>query len=162
MWRKRNLIIASVIIVVVIAASVGFYELGLNQGRDMGYQTGFSKGSSSILIRMGSLIDLHPNNTVIITPSPVFLPNNVTLVYSFGVSSPKSPNATVDMIIYGVGASGSPQLLFNAGCRQSDSGSASLSTKNGNIELEIIFTANPNNNGTASLQFTRPLRLVSN
>ena len=150
------------VIVVVISASVGFYELGLNQGKDIGYQTGFSNGSNSILIQMDTQIDLQQNGTVIITPPPVFLPNNVTLVYSFSISYPNSSNETVDMIIYGVGAAGSPQLLFNTGYHHNDSGSKPLSTKNRNIELEIIFRANPNNNATVALQFTSPLRLAFN
>ena len=54
MWRKRDLIIASVVIVALISTSVGFYELGLNHGKDIGYQYGFSQGSRSILIESHS------------------------------------------------------------------------------------------------------------
>ncbi len=83
MWRKRNLIIASAPNAVVISASIGFYELGLNQGKDIGYQNGFSQGSSSVLIQMVTMISLKQNSTVIINVLPFFLPYNVALVYSF-------------------------------------------------------------------------------
>ena len=51
MWRKRDLIIATVVTVALISASIGFYELGLNQGKDLGNQNGFSQGSSSTIIQ---------------------------------------------------------------------------------------------------------------
>jgi hypothetical protein len=160
MWRKRDLIIASLVIIALISSSVGFYELGLNQGKDIGYQNGFSQGSSSVLVQMGTMISLKQNSTVIIDVFPFFLPYNVTLVYSFYVDNLLGQNETVDMTIYGVGDSGIPQLLFNTGYVNNDSGIKPLSTKN--IEPEIIFTANPNNNAAAVLQFTSPLRLAFN
>ena len=160
MWRKRDLIIAFVAIVALISASVGFYELGLNHGKDVGYQNGFSQGSSSVLIQAGTMIGLKQNSTVIINVLPFFLPYNVTLVYSFHVVNLAGQNETVDMTIYGVGSSGSPQLLLNTGYLNNDSGIKPLLTKNS--EPEIIFTANPNNNATAVLQFTSPLRLMFN
>ncbi|MCL4438440.1 MAG: hypothetical protein M1616_03655, partial [Candidatus Thermoplasmatota archaeon] len=80
MWRKRDLIIATVVTVALISASVGFYELGLIHGKDIGYQDGFSRGSSSVLVQAGTMIDLKQNSTVIINVLPFFLPYNVTLV----------------------------------------------------------------------------------
>ena len=160
MWRKRDLIIATVVTVALISASVGFYELGLIHGKDIGYQDGFSRGSSSVLVQAGTMIDLKQNSTVIINVLPFFLPYNVTLVYSFFVVNLPGQNQTVNMAIYGVGSSGSPKMLFSTGYVNNDSGIKPLYTKN--FEPEIIFTANPNNNTTAVLQFTTPLRLMFN
>ena len=160
MWRKRDLILATAVTVALISASIGFYELGFNHGKDVGYQNGFSQGSNSVLIQAGTMIGLKQNSTVIINVLPFFLPYNVTLVYSFYVVNPPGQNETVDMTIYGVDDSGSPQLLFNTGYLNNDSGIKPLYTKN--FELEIIFKANPNNNATAVLQFTTPLRLMFN
>jgi len=106
------------------------------------------------------MIGLKQNSTVIINVLPFFLPYNVTLVYSFHVVNLPGQNETVDMTIYGVDDSGSPQMLFNTGYLNNDSGIKPLSTKN--FEPEIIFTANPNNNAIAVLQFTSPLRLMFN
>ena len=160
MWRKRDLILATAVTVALISASIGFYELGFNHGKDVGYQNGFSQGSNSVLIQAGTMIGLKQNSTVIINVLPFFLPYNVTLVYSFYVVNPPGQNETVDMTIYGVDDSGSSQLLFNTGYLNNDSGIKPLYTKN--IEPEIIFKANPNNNATAVLQFTTPLRLMFN
>ena len=160
MWRKRDLILATAVTVALISASIGFYELGFNHGKDVGYQNGFSQGSNSVLIQAGTMIGLKQNSTVIINVLPFFLPYNVTLVYSFYVVNPPGQNETVDMTIYGVDDSGSPQLLFNTGYLNNDSGIKPLYTKN--IEPEIIFKANPNNNAAAVLQFTSPLRLMFN
>ena len=160
MWGKRNMIIATAVIVALISASIGFYQLGLNHGKDIGYQNGFSQGSSSVLIQAGTMIGLKQNSTIIINVLPFFLPYNVTLVYSFHVVNLAGQNETVQMLVYGVGSSGSPQLLFNTGYLNNDSGIKPLFTKK--FEPEIIFTANPNNNATAVLQFTTPLRLMFN
>ena len=160
MWRERDLIIATVVTVALISASVGFYELGLIHGKDIGYQNGFSRGSSSVLVQAGTMIGLKQNSTVIINVLPFFLPYNVTLMYSFFVVNLPGQNETVNMGIYGVGSSGSPQMLFSTGYVNNDSGIKPLYTKN--FEPEIIFTANPNNNATAVLQFTSPLRLMFN
>ena len=160
MWRKRDLIIATVVTVALISASVGFYELGLNHGKDVGYQNGFSQGLSSVLIQEGTMIGLKQNSTVIINVLPFFLPYNVTLVYSFYVVNLQGQNETVDMTVYGVGSSGSPPMLFNTGYVNNDSGLKPLYLKN--FVPEIIFTANPNNNATAFLQFTTPLWLMFN
>ena len=160
MWRKRDLIIATVVTVALISTSVGFYEIGLNHGKDVGYQNGFSQGSSSVLIQAGTMISLKQNSTVIINVLPFFLPYNVTLVYSFYVENLPGQNETVNMDIYGVGSSGSPQMLFNTGYVNNDSGIKPLSTKN--FDPEIIFIANPTNNAKAVLQFTAPLRLMFN
>ncbi len=53
-----------------------------------------------------------------------------------------------------------PLLLFNTGYVNNDSGIKPLSAEN--IEPEIIFKANPNNNAAAVLQFTSPLRIAFN
>jgi hypothetical protein len=81
-------------------------------------------------------------------------------VYSFYVENLPGQNETVNMDIYGVGSSGSPQMLFNTGYVNNDSGIKPLSTKN--FDPEIIFIANPNNNAKAVLQFATPLRLMFN
>ncbi|MCL5782595.1 MAG: hypothetical protein M1476_01635 [Candidatus Thermoplasmatota archaeon] len=155
MWRKRNLLITSVVIVAVISASIGFFELGLNQGEAIGYQTGFSNGSNTILIQSLTQVELQANQTVTIVTQP-FSANNINVYYSFVIADPYSQNATVEMSI---SASGHP--LFDTGYHSTDSGNASLSTANLNV-LTITFRANQNNGGPIILEFNSPLRISFN
>ena len=162
MWGKRNMIIASVVIAVVISASVGFYEIGFGQGNSFGYLNGLSQGRSSVIVQMQTQIHLKPNSTDLFFPPDYLLPNNVTLQYSFSINYPNSQNETVQMLVYGVGSSGSPQLLFNTGYHYNASGVVPLSTKNGSIAFDILFKANPNNSMSIDLDFLSPLMFLFN
>ncbi len=159
MWRKRDLIIASVVIVALISASVGFYELGLNQGKDLGYQNGFSQGSSSTIIQSFTQIQMLPNNTVLINTQP-FSANNITVVYSFFVSGAVQ-NKTVDMSVSAWEASGPGKALFSTNYQSNDSGNVYLPANNLS-QLVITFRASPHNSGTVDLVFNSPLRIVFN
>ena len=57
MRSKRNLLVTSVIIMIVFA-SMGFFETGHNQGVDMEYQNGFSNGTNTILIQWFTQIEM--------------------------------------------------------------------------------------------------------
>lgn len=152
MSRKTNLFVA-LSVVIVISASVGFYELGLSRGEAAGYQNGFSDGSNSVLIQMQTDVDLQVNQPLYITTLP-FNANHVILSYSFFVIS-NSQNNAVEMYI---NAPGEP-ILFSTGYHSNDTGGVKLSTSNIG-QLAITFTANPNNTGTVVLEFTGPLRMT--
>ena len=158
MWRKRDLIIASVVIVALISASVGFYELGLNQGKDLGYQNGFSQGSRSVLIQSFSQFSLPPNGTILINTYP-FSTSNVSVEYSFYVVNGPGQNQTVNMIIVGWKNSSSEKFLFSTGYKPNDTGIVNL-TKVSAVEIE--FRANPNNKAKIDLEFTYPLQIIFN
>jgi len=55
MRSKRNLLVTSVIIMIVFA-SMGFFETGHNQGEDMEYQN--SNGTNTILIQWFTQIEM--------------------------------------------------------------------------------------------------------
>ena len=159
MWRKRDLIIATVVTVALISASIGFYELGLNQGKDIGYQNGFSQGSSSTIIQSFTQIQMLPNNTVMINTQP-FSANNITVEYSFFVSG-AGQNQTVDMSVSAWEVSGSGKALFSTNYKSNESGNVYLPAKNLS-QLVITFTANPHNSGVIDLVFNGPLLILFN
>ncbi|MCL4340844.1 MAG: hypothetical protein M1431_01930, partial [Candidatus Thermoplasmatota archaeon] len=81
MVEKRIILFVSFAVIVVIAASVGFYEFGLYNGEASGFRSGFAQGASSILIQPMTEIDLEPNQTVLVIPNlalvaPNFPPPN--------------------------------------------------------------------------------------
>lgn len=155
MLNKRNLFVA-LAVVIVISASIGFYELGHSRGEAAGYQKGFSNGFHSVLIQSYTMVDLAPNWTFLIVTLP-FNANYVILDYSFYAVDPYIHNNTVEMYI---NAPGTP-VLFSTGYHSNDTGCVKLSTPNINT-LNIMFKANPNNTGTVVLDFNNPLYLIFN
>ena len=154
MWSKRHLLIVFGVIVIVVSASIGFFELGLSRGETEGYNAGYFAGLNAILIQSGTQVQLQPNQTLTIVTLP-FSASNTDVYYSFVISGPYSLNATVEMNLSSPG-----HTLVGTGYIHSMNSvsSLSLSTTNVNV-LTIMFRANQNNNGPTVLEFNSPLRM---
>jgi len=156
MSRKTNLFVA-LSVVIVISASVGFYELGLSRGEATGYQNGLSDGFHSVLIQMLTEVgDFQPDQSLLVYAQPLNA-NYVILSYSFSLVEPSSQNNTVEMCITVAGEA----PLFSTGYHSNDTSYVNLSTQN-ITSLSITFKANPSNTEAVVLEFTSPLRMTFN
>jgi hypothetical protein len=152
MVEKRNLIVAFAMTAIIIAASVGFFEWGMNIGETKGYQNGFSNGESSTIIQSLTQVQLQPNQSLLIITFPLPF-NNIILSYSFVVVTPFSKSGTVEM---NVSALGHP--VFSTGYRSNASGGVSI--KLNETELTIFFKANQNNTAMIVLEINSPLMAI--
>lgn len=153
--EKRKFIAAVVITVIIVLASVGFFEIGLEMGKTRGYNQGFSKGSESILLQAFTEIQLQPNQSLLVVTQPLSS-DSINLSYSFVVATLSSQPGTVEMNVSALG-----HQVFSTGFCSGQSGSVSIDATNINeTPLNIVFKANSNNTSMVILDITTPLIAV--
>ena len=152
MVETRNLIMAFAMTAIIIAASVGFFEWGMNKGDMKGYQNDFSNGKSSTIIQSFTQIQLQPNQSLLIITFPLPF-DNIILSYSFFVGTPFSKSGTVEMVVSALG-----HPVFSTGYRSNASGGVSINLNE--TELSIFFKANQNNTAMVVLEINSPLMAI--
>ena len=155
MVEIRKLIPAMVIGAIIVVASAGFFEIGLEMGKTQGYNQGFSEGSESILLQAFTEFQLQPNQSLLVVTQPLSS-DSINVSYSLVVAEPFSQSGTVEMDV-----SALSHLVFSTGFCSGASGSVSLNATNSNeTPLNIIFKANSNNTSMVILDITTPLIAV--
>ncbi|MHB1709048.1 MAG: hypothetical protein ACYCT2_06205 [Thermoplasmataceae archaeon] len=152
MVEKRNLIAAFAMTVIIVAASVGFFEWGMTTGLTKGYQNGFYEGKSSTIIQGVTEVQLQPNQSLLIATFPLPF-DSIILSYSFVVATPFLKTGTVEMNVSALG-----HLAFSTGYRSNASGYVSV--KLNETPLNIIFKANKNNTVMIVMEITSPLMAI--
>ena len=153
--EKRKFIVAMFIGIIIVVASAGFFEIGLEMGKTQGYNQGFSKGSESILLQTFTEIQLQPNQSFLVVTQPL-ASGSINLSYSFVVATPFSQPGTVEMDVSALSL-----LVFSTGFCSGASGFVSINATNINeTPLNIIFKADSNNTSMVILDITTPLIAV--
>ena len=137
-----------------VSASAGFYEFGLSNWLNKGYQNGFSGGSNSTLIKTVTFVGFEPNQTRLTVNRPLYQ-KNVNLSYSLFVGS---ANSSLQPGKVRIDVSAISGQAFSTGYRYTPTGTISRTVNE--TELSIDFTANPNNVRIIILEFNDPLMIL--